>query len=254
MSEQVLEKQVEKYDWLRKLFRHPAPIIIMEGKMDSGKTDFALHMGEKGLGLGFINEIGTNIKVGDARFLRICSIERLRKWFFYGGDTRKLFIFDEASSHIDRRNPLSRINKEFRHIGFKVRKAHGKIIIIGQRTEDVDSTFDDPDIIIGRIRKLWKKEALINSQLFPKVLHITDIPRTKVDFDTYDIAPFTLEEQGDPEEMKGRSLCCHVARLYVKHGNLSTIGKLLPEKGFTQKPLKAMQVKRLLQKHIKHTL
>ncbi len=245
-------QMMENFTWLRKLLRHPAPIILIEGKFDSGKTDFACYMAEKGLERGFIDEVGTNIKVDDPRFLRITSIEGLEKWFLIGRK-RKLFIFDEASSHIDRRNPLSKINKKFRHIGFKVRKGHGKIIIVAQRMEDVDSTFDDPDIVIAKIRKLWRKEALISSSLFKNVIYLTDIPQTKIPFDTYDVAPFTLHEEHDLDEVKGRALCCQVARLYADIGNFSTIGKLLPEKELTDKPLKAMQVKRLLQKHIKHT-
>jgi hypothetical protein len=89
--------------------------------------------------------------------------------------------------------------------------------------------------------------------LFGDVIYLADIPRTKISFDTFDVAPFTLHEEHDLDEVKGRALCCQVARLYLDVGNFSTIGKLLPEKGLTEKPLKAMQVKRLLQKHIKHT-
>lgn len=249
----MTQKVVEEYYWLTRLMRHPAPIIVMEGKADSGKTDFALHMAERSLLREMIDEVGTNIKVYDDRFLRICSLQGLRTWFFLS-PVRKLFLFDEASSHIDRRNPLSKLNKGMRHVAFKIRKAHGKMVIITQRFEDVESTFDDPNLTVAKIRKLWKKEALINSPLFPDLLHLTDIPKTEIKFDTYDVAPFTLKEDVSDDKVKGRSLCCQVASMYAKIGNLSTIGKLVAEKGLTDKPLKAMQVKRLLQQHIEHTL
>lgn len=250
----LAKEQDQEYYWLTRLMRHPAPIIIVGGKPDSGKTDFALHMAERSLERKMIDEVGTNIKVFDDRFLRISSVKGLETWFFFS-KLRKLFLFDEASSHIDRRNPLSKINKGMRHVGFKVRKGHGKIIIITQRFKDVESTFDDPDLTVCKIKKLSRTTALLKSPLFPEILNITDIPATIIKFDTYDIAPFTLEEEVEgSDKVLGRSLCCQIASMYANIGNLSTIGNLVVEKGLSEKPLKAMQVKRLLQEHIQHTL
>jgi len=104
---------------------------------------------------------------------------------------KKLFILDEAGIHIDTRNPLGRINREVRRIGFLLSKFRGKFIFVSQRSKDIEGTFRDTDIRLATFKKLNKKTLMLYSNVFQEALYITDIPKTNVKFDTYDIALFT---------------------------------------------------------------
>lgn len=231
-----------------RMWNVPHPFIATYGVHNSGKTDFSLRIAEIGLEKGLIHQIGTNISSAcdGETIIEISSIDKLKSWVFREKNVKKLFILDEAGVHADRRNPLARINKELRHFGFTIRKYHGKIAVISQRLKDIESTFVDNELTVAVFKKVAKKRAIVNSFLIPeRKAIINHIKATNIPFNTYDVAPFTLHSQNIEGEMKG--LCCWVAKQYIKHGNFSAIGKLL------NTPLKAQQVKRLLQQHLRHT-
>jgi len=230
------------------LFSHPASIIVVSGKMNTGKTDFALYLTENILNIGYISKVGSNIRVKDDRFERITSVEGLKKWIEKDRKVRKLFVLDECGEHIDTRNPLSRMNKELRYLGFKIRKYRGKMILIIQRLEDLESTFRSREITLAIFKKLSKKRCMVYSDLlrekdYGDAVELKNIPRTSIKFNTYDIAPFFLEED---VLLSGRDKCCVVAKRYAECGNFSIIAK--------EMDLKPMQIKRLLQDHVKHSL
>jgi len=185
---------MEAEDVICELFRYPAPIVLITGRMGSGKTDFALLIAEVLLENGVVDEVGTNIRVEDPRFRRINSVESLKKWLV-SSRKRKLFILDEAAVHIDSRRPMARMNRELRHIAFLLRKYRGKLILVSQRGEDVESTFRAPDLWLATIKKLNKKAALVVSDIWNYPILFQDVPRTSIRYDTYDIAPFELEER-----------------------------------------------------------
>lgn len=93
-------------------------------------------------------------------------------------------------------------------------------------------------------KKVTREYAEFLSPYVEGVGEIYPIPSTTIKFDTWNSAPFTMENRAD-EVIKGRALCCQVARLFVKYGNYSLVGKELGIKHL-------QQVKRLLIDHLKH--
>lgn len=245
-------------DVLKCLFGHSAPIIVLYGKPDSGKTDFGLLIAQKLLELKLISKFASNILVYDddrntkeirEEYTKVVSAEALKKWLEHDRHIRKLWILDECGEHIDSRNPLSKLNKEIRYLGFRVRKYRSKIVFIIQRRKDLESTFRSEELVCAVFKKLSRKTAIVKSDLLIRkfgedIVLLNNIPKTDIAFDTYDIAPFELEE--DIDVSTGKSPCCLVAKLYVESGNFSIIGK--------QMNLAPMQIKRLMQQHLKHTL
>jgi len=127
-----------------RLFRDPAPIVFITGRHGRGKTDFGLLIAEILLENGIIKKFGGNIKVLDAKgydYTYITNLVRLKRWLKKSKMMHKAFILDEAGIHADRRNPLGRLTREFRYLGFLVRKYRCKLILISQRSKDVESTF-----------------------------------------------------------------------------------------------------------------
>ena len=177
---------------LAELFTKPAPIVFITGRFGYGKTDFALYIADRLLDMGLVKEVGTNIKVFDDRFKRITNLYHLKNWL-RGSKSKKLFILDEAGIHLDVRNPLGKLNREIRHLGFLLRKFRAKLILVSQRAKDIESTFRDTDIWLATFYKLSKSRALLFSNIHLEPILIEDIPRTNVKFDTYDIAPFSTE-------------------------------------------------------------
>ena len=186
-----------------RLFRDPAPIVFITGRHGRGKTDFGLLIAEILLKHGIIKKFGSNIKVLDAQgydYTYITNLVRLKKWL-YPKRIHKLFILDEAGINVDRRNPLGKLNREIRYLGFLLRKFRGKLVLISQRSKDIESTFTDTDIWLGTFKKISKTEALLISNLYEGPYYISDIPKTSIIFDSYDIAPFTSEPEKLSEEM-----------------------------------------------------
>ena len=175
------------------LFKYPAPIVFIIGRYDFGKTDFSLRISETLLKNNVVHKVGTNIKVKDnPSFHYITNVPRLKRWL--GQDrSKKLFILDEAGIHVDTRNPMGRINREIRHLGFIIRKFRGKLIFVSQRAKDIETTFRDTDIWLATFRKLSKKRALLYSNVHVVPIVIEDIPRTTIKYDTYDVALFGSE-------------------------------------------------------------
>ena len=174
---------------MEEFFRYPAPIIIIEGRMGTGKTDFALFLAENLLYWGIVDEVATNIKAQHEKFRHISSLAELKAWL-QSSKSRKLFILDEAALYVDARNPLSAMNRKFRHFVFTLRKYNAKLIAIAQRSIDVESAVRE--LCLATITKLSKKYAVITSDLLSEPVELFNIPRTTVKYDTYDIAEFRL--------------------------------------------------------------
>jgi len=244
-------------DVLKCLFGHPAPIIVLLGKPDSGKTDFALLIAQKLLELNLVSKFASNIMVYQddrnkaeirERFTKVTSAEALKMWLQKDTHMRKLWILDECGEHIDSRNPLSKLNKEIRYLGFRVRKYKSKIIFIIQRRKDLESTFRSEELVCAFFKKLNRKTVVVKSELLIRkfgedTILLENVPKTDIKFDTYDIAPFELEE--DIYIKAGSNPCCRVAKRYAECGNMPIIAK--------EMKVQPMQIKRLLQQHLKHT-
>ena len=239
MSQQIYAYNEFKYI-LEELFKQPAPIVVIEGRMGSGKTDFALFLAECLLNWGIIDEVATNIKVYDERFKRISSLSELEAWL-RSNKKRKLFILDEAALYIDARNPLSAMNRKFRHFVFTLRKYNAKLIAIAQRAIDMESAVRE--LRLATFTKLSKKYAILTSDLLADPIELYDIPRTSIKFDTFDIAEFNLfagAEADDSEEAR-------IFQLYRELKSYQKVAEFLGQ-GWTKSKVREY-VLRYIQRH-----
>lgn len=193
---------------LKKLFFHPAPVMVITGRPDSGKTDKALWFAEKGLEWGFIDLCASNIPVLDNRFVKLTSLRSLEKWLSMFKQKRKLFILDEADKCMTNLDVISKLSKQFRvPMAFQIRKFHAKLILIYHRLRDVPELYLDKNVTTVFIHKASKKLAYLRSDLiFPLIgenrLKLANVPRTKIPFNTYGIGNFTLENMKEMEMLE----------------------------------------------------
>ena len=228
------------------LFKDQAPIVFVTGRHGTGKTDFSLLIAEILLKNGIIKKFGSNIKVLDAKgydYTYITNLISLKEWL-YPKHEHKLFILDEAGINVDRRNPLGKLNKQIRYLGFLIRKFRGKLIFISQRSKDIESTFADTDIWLATFRKLSKTEAILVSNVFPDPIHFYDIPKTSLDFDTYDIALFTAEPSLN--DLEPKTFERKILYEWLESGSIHKVAKA--------HGLFAQQVKRIILNEVKAIL
>lgn len=187
---------------------HPAPIIVFVGKPDSGKTDCALWFAEMGLEWELLDMCASNTPVSDNRFLKLTSLRALEVWLSMFKRKKKLFILDEADEKLTNLHVISKLSKEFRvPMGFQIRKFHAKLFLIYHRLKDVPEFYLDKNVTLAVVKKLGKKTALIKSDLlFPlirqTVLKITNIPRTRIPFNTFGVGMFSLENKKEEEMLR----------------------------------------------------
>lgn len=194
MVAQTLEKPKKPliYLMLRKLFASPC-LILMLGDWREGKTDTSLLIGHLGKKWGFIDKIGSNIYTYDNPNVDyVISMGSLRRWLHYDRLT-KLFLFDEALTHLPSRRAMSRKNVDFIGLVTELSKAHGRVIIISQ-TEKVDSTLKDSAFLRAIMYKISKKRMKVVSRLFPTPLQFNAIPRSPIRFDKDRLAEFWESE------------------------------------------------------------
>jgi len=238
---------------VKRLFnQYKYPVIIIYGNPDTGKTDAALKLVEIARKEGLLEYFASNINTYN-NGEKITSLQRLDYWFKNQAG-RKTFILDEAGIHDDARMPMSRMNREIKNKVFVIRKFHGHIIFVLQELRDIDKWKNSPltgafikkDVLSGEY------SALIDSPMFPESIRVRDFPRTDIQFDTLDIAPFTMENELDEEGVQLQGLPSRVAFLYAKYGNAAVIARDLSRE--TGQVWVSMQVKRLLMKYLREQL
>lgn len=180
---------------LHKLFDYPS-IVLIGGIWKSGKTDFGLRIAEDLLklpsqhsdGQFVIAEMASNIDTKEF-CPQVYDLVSLRRWL-YSNKKRKLYIFDEASEHLQSRQAMTSKNVGFLKMIPEISKAHARMIIIGHQLLTIDKQLLDEVWCRGIFQKIGLKKAQLLSHLLPQEFVFTNIPRTTIPFDPYDIAPF----------------------------------------------------------------
>ncbi|RZN60860.1 AAA family ATPase [Methanonatronarchaeum sp. AMET6-2] len=188
---------------LRKIERkmdEPVWICYVYGNMGTGKTDLALLLSELWKSGGHGREIGSNIKSFEEKQRYIKDFPQLKTWLS-SNKKEKIFVFDEASSHVSGYGSDSYdATKYFSKLLKKFRKHKAHLVIIGHTGKDVH-----PDIrrlATDKIKKLTKKDAVFCKEIGTDgepeeiELEIKGIPRTNYTFDTYESTGW----QWKPEE------------------------------------------------------
>jgi len=176
------------------LFKQLSVCIMIMGRRGSGKTDFALLIMETLNKFGVMAAFATNVKIHSSTFHieHITNLEDLRFWC-QNNQGPKLFIFDEAGKSIRRRTPMSKLNVEMLDQLQILRKFKLSLILIAPHDKYIDSATlgsDVLDAIIIKHNPRNPRVALYRNIFENFEVWFTDIPRTQVDFDTWDVAPF----------------------------------------------------------------
>lgn len=186
--------------FVKRLFtRQTSAFLIIFGRRESGKTNLAFVLAEIVYYLGIIENIATNIRIIKSPFPieKVTNLDDLRYWC---KDKRgkKLYLFDEMGKAFRRRTPMAGLNIQIIDDLQILRKYKLSTIGITPNEKYVDSTALGSDILDGVFIKPQKfkdlkknqKIALYYDELegFKKDLY--NIPRSSIEFDTWDVATF----------------------------------------------------------------
>ncbi|MCJ7805469.1 hypothetical protein MUP46_02400 [Patescibacteria group bacterium] len=201
-----------------RLLSHPAPLIIMVGVPDSGKTDFALWFTDRGFEYGLIEKCATNISVDDDRFLKLTSLESYLYWLRLYKSVPKMVILDEADERLTNLDTVTKLSKSFRvPFAFQIRKYRAKLIMIYHRLTDVPELYLDHRVTIAFVKKVSKKYAQIKSDLLFGLigedhLELDNVPRTSIPFKTYAVGQFTEKNEREIDMLKELSKAEYLKR------------------------------------------
>ncbi|MDH7607701.1 MAG: hypothetical protein QHH12_08130 [Candidatus Bathyarchaeota archaeon] len=185
----------EFIDLITHLFkRGTSAFLIIFGRRETGKTDFGLLIAEILYNEGLIQNVATNIKIYNSPFeiKHITNLDDLKLWCreTHG---KKLFIFDEFGKAFRRRTPMASLNVKLIDEFQILRKYKLSTVAVTVDEKYIDQTALGSDVLDGIFIKTDYKNPKValyldNLEYFRK--RITGIPRTSIDFDTWDVAPF----------------------------------------------------------------
>lgn len=196
---------------IRHIFnRQTSTFLAILGRRESGKTDFSFLMCEILYALGIIKYFASNTKVHDSPFPieRITNLPDLEDWAS-STSGKKLFILDEAGKSLRRRTPMSKLNIELLDNLQILRKYKLSIIMIAPHEKYVDSAALGSDVLDGVFIKPYfrsPKVGIYNDGLENIKLTITNIPKTNVNFDTWDVAPFKATRKAEKPKFQDTQL------------------------------------------------
>lgn len=180
---------------IRHLFiRGTSAFIIIFGRRETGKTDFSLLISEVVYDENIIKNVATNIKIYNSPFeiRHITNLDDLRLWC-RETQGKKLFIFDEFGKAFRRRTPMARLNVKLIDDFQVLRKYKLSTIAITVDEKYIDNVALGSDILDAVFFKPNYQNpriAIYMDNLEYTRKTINNIPRTSIDFDTWDVAPF----------------------------------------------------------------
>ena len=209
------------------IFKQSSSIGFISGKRDSGKTDLALLLMERGKKEGLFGEIASNVTTrNDSSITYICYMDRLKEWLRLPG--KKAFFLDELGKHLYKMRFMSTMSRTILEICQLVRKYDAHFIGAAPSADFVNKLFFNTDILDYLLKKLSRRKAVMTSYVDDFSLLLEDIPRTKVKFLTKDIAIWEMNDpKKDQEEFEGMSREEKAEKLYLIHKDLRTPAKIL---------------------------
>jgi len=214
------------------------------GRRGTGKTDFSLLIMEILAKYSIMKNFATNIRIYKAPF-PVQHITNLQDLEFWCQNTRgrKLFILDEAGKSLRRRTPMSALNVKLLDQLQILRKYMLSLIIICPHEKYIDSATMGSDVLDAIIIKpnfKNPKVALYYDVMEETEICFTEIPRTSIHFNTWDIAPFQLKRSEQFPRFSDKTL-----NLLWEWAN----GKPYKKLG-----LHPMELNRMVRKFVKKTL
>jgi hypothetical protein len=229
--------------WFDVLLQKDGVIIFIDGRKESGKTDFGLKLAEYCYERGYRKHVATNIKTESYIVEKqITDLPTLKEWLLTKG--KKTYVLDEAGKNLGKKRFMTNLSNEIMNIVQLIRHFDAVLIGIAPSATFIDSTFMDPEILDARIRKKNKREAWLIDQLHRKSIGLDHIKRTSIKFDSKDIADFTLQKKYVLADLP---LCCKVAAIYGESGTYKAIKEKLGD-------MNHETIHRLIQQHMRHTI
>ena len=193
--------------FIKPFLKHNGILVQCSGLMGSGKTDFALKITEMLLDNGFV--VITNIRCPGAT--------RVVKGEYTTGDINNLYmvtrmtdlllqlirmrrdgknvviVFDETSIFYNRQSATTRENISIGVFLRLIRKFAGSCIFIEQLERGLATIADN--LTVSRFHKISQKKLQYSTSTLGKNynLFLDSIPKTNIDFDTLDLAGFSLD-------------------------------------------------------------
>jgi hypothetical protein len=174
-------------------------LAIVSGYMGTGKTDFSLKIAEWMWKHGEIRYIISNIGTTSTNskyspfYFEISTLSELILLMYKYKDSKKIFIFDEASIHISHRRAMSSNNISIINLAKLIRKLNTHFVLISQRAGGIDKDLKE-------LATLWmhkeSKQKVFVKELFGeevKTYYIDKVEKTEISFDTNDPADFIFD-------------------------------------------------------------
>jgi hypothetical protein len=199
-----------------------APIVYLAGEPGSGKTNFALLLAQIWSRIqereGRSYQLASNIRTWEEQDSWIERFSRLEEWATEyvedlpdGGSTlrdgapRKLYVFDEASSH------AMGIGEQGYQTAMllgplvkKIRKGNAGLIIIGHDGKDVAPAVRVLAVFIRRYVENIKRATLYrnirNRQGEDKIVDVRGVPQTDFTYDDKEATRFVWDLDGDLDD------------------------------------------------------
>jgi len=241
---QRLQQLTELEKTFLDLFKRLSVCISIMGRRGTGKTDLSLLIMEILAKHKVMKNFATNIRIYKSSF-PIQHITNLQDLEFWCRNTRgrKLFILDEAGKSLRRRTPMSALNVKLLDQLQILRKYMLSLIIVCPHEKYIDSATlgsDVLDAIIVKPQFKNPKVALYHDIMEDIEIWFTEIPRTSVHFNTWDIAPFKLKRETPTPKFKDE--------------DLNILWEWAHGKTAKQLGLNRNQIRRIVHKFIKETL
>ena len=189
--------------------RQTSNYLLSIGRRETGKTDMNLLIFETLYYLGYRN-FATNIKIYSSYFPieHISNAEDLEEWA-ENVKGFKFYILDEYGKAFKRRSPMAKINLEIIEKLQTLRKYKLSLLTITIAEKFIDAAGLGADVLDGVFFKPQFKNpkiAIYFDNIEDLRFELNDIPRTRIRFDTWDIAPFKLKRPLEKPKFKDKDL------------------------------------------------
>lgn len=201
---------------LKSIVSRPAFMAYMWAEPGSGKTNFAFLLAQLWRHAHPDGEIGTNVRTLEQKDEWLRNFGDLDQWIradedamLEGKGGRKLFIFDEASSHASGRGKDGyETAQKLGTLAYKIRKYGGSLIIIGHDGRDVHPAIRELAIAI---HKEGKKAATLyetvrNRKGERPIVELSGIPPTDWQYNDKEPTTWSWRTRPETEESNDEAL------------------------------------------------
>jgi hypothetical protein len=226
-------------DFIKEIYgKHQSIFTCVLGSNETGKTDFNLLQMERIHDLGVASHFGTNMRSVQADFeitfiedfetlKKTCKMLNpdakkygLKKFFFFGSEIGKWAARDRAWENTDLIKELQTVRK------------YG-LSMLTDAIDRVDARVLSKRFFRGEYEKPYKdnkKFAIFRDYTNDRVYQFKDIPKTRIDYDTYETANLFMKPQVPEDAIVPMNKEHEVVKRYMEFGSWKKAG-VHPQEG-----------------------